>query len=100
MVAVTCLTTLVYNKNMPRVSDKHLLITQFLEMLARENEEQAQEKMLEQFEQSLEHLDEHQLRYYRVLLRRLRQLGMIVIAQFHVVRNLHPKAIVRSVWRV
>ena len=27
-------------------------------MLARENEEQAQEKMLEQFEQSLEYLDE------------------------------------------
>ena len=59
-------------ENMPRVSDKYLvwlvqpssnalqhqLITQFLEMLARENEEQAQEKILEQFEQSLEHLDE------------------------------------------
>ena len=27
-------------------------------MLATENEEQAQEKMLEQFKQSLEHLDE------------------------------------------
>ena len=58
MVVVTCLTTLVYNKNMPRVGDKHQLITQFLEMLARENEDQAQEKILEQFEQSLEHLDE------------------------------------------
>ena len=43
---------------MPRVSDMHQLITQFFEMLARENEEQAQEKMLEQFEQSLEYLDE------------------------------------------
>ena len=43
---------------MPRVSDMHQLITQSFEMLARENEEQAQEKMLEQFEQSLEYLDE------------------------------------------
>src|SRR5258705_3268572 len=43
---------------MPRVSDKHQLNTQFLEMIARENEEQTQEKMLEQFEQSLEYLDE------------------------------------------
>ena len=51
------LTILAYNKNMPRVSDKHQLITQFLGMLARENEEQGQEKMLEQFEQSLEHLE-------------------------------------------
>ena len=58
MVVVTCLTTLVNNKNMLRVCDKHQLITQFLEMLAMENGEQAQEKMLEQFEQSLEHLDE------------------------------------------
>ena len=44
---------------MPQVSDnKHQLITQFLEKLATASEEQAQEKMLEQFEQSLEHLDE------------------------------------------
>ena len=51
VVADICLTTPVYNKNMPRVSAKHELITQFLEMLAREDEEQVQEKMLEQFEQ-------------------------------------------------
>ena len=43
---------------MPRVSDKQQLITQFFEMLARENEEQAQAKMFEQFEQFLEHLNE------------------------------------------
>ena len=55
----------------------HELITHFVEILAKENEEQAQEKMLEQFEQSIE-----------VLLRRLRQLEITVIAQFHVVRNL------------
>ena len=67
MVAVTCLTTLVNNKNIPRVCDKHQLITQFFEMLAMENEEQAQEKMLEQFEQSLEHLAEAGITLIEVL---------------------------------
>ena len=67
MVAVTCLTTLINNKNLPRVSNKHQLITQFLEMLARENEKQAQDKMLERFEQSLEHLNEAEITSIEVL---------------------------------
>ena len=36
-------------------------------MLARENEEQAQEKMLEQLKQSLEHLDEAEITSIEVL---------------------------------
>ena len=52
---------------MLRVSNKYQLITQFLEMLATENKEQAQEKMLEQFEQSLEHLDQARITSIEVL---------------------------------
>ena len=46
---------------------KHQLITQFLEMLATENKEKAQKKMLEQSEQSLEHLDEARITSIEVL---------------------------------
>ena len=45
----------------------HQLIPQSFEMLARENEEQVQEKMLEQFEQSLEYLDEARITSIEVL---------------------------------
>ena len=57
-------------------------------MLAMENEEQAQEKMFEQFEQSLEHLDGQALKAWR--------FRQFVIAQFHLMRNLHLKVIVRG----
>ena len=60
-------------------------------MLAREDEEQAQEIMLEQFEQSLEHLDKAGITSIEVL----QSVIEDGIAQFHLLRNLHLKVIVR-----
>ena len=71
-------------------------------MLARENEEPAQEKMLEQFEQSLKHLDEAGITSIEVLQSVIEEIQAIGNDSSSSIscRNLHPKAIVRRVRRV